>query len=210
MSNKIRFDNKFNNIYNKNSKGVFALKASETVKNYESERRMYANYVLRGIKKLCKETGARGAGTEQEFKAQQIMAEDLKETCNDVKTEEFYSHPAAYSGCVRFISVCAIVSAVLLLLTHFLPALAVPFLAVGAVLPVIALFFGISEFVIYGGAFDAFSAKKLSHNVIAVRKPSGEVKRRIILSGHADSSPEWRFIRMGGKKLMTSVVACKT
>ena len=46
------------------------MKASESVKNYPSERRMYSNYVLRNIKKICKEIGPRCAGSEKELEAQ--------------------------------------------------------------------------------------------------------------------------------------------
>ena len=49
-------------------KGEFVLKANESVKNYPSERRMYANYAARSIKKVCKEIGPRFAGSEAEKK----------------------------------------------------------------------------------------------------------------------------------------------
>ncbi|MBQ3538018.1 MAG: M28 family peptidase, partial [Clostridia bacterium] len=38
-----------------------------------------------------------------------------------------------------------------------------------------------------------FFKEKESGNVIAVRKASGETKRRIIISGHTDSAPEWTY-----------------
>lgn len=186
---------------------MFALKANESVKNYESERRMYANYVLRGIKKMCKEIGPRGSGTQQEYAAQQRMAEDLKETCDEVKIEEFDLHPKAFMGWVQLVVVCAVIAVALLFLTHFVPALSVPFLAVGVALIAIAVFFVITEFLFYKETLDIFTPKAKSHNVIAVRKASGETKRRIIFSGHADSAPEWRFTYWGGPKLLVPVIA---
>lgn len=188
-------------------KELFALKASESVKNYESERRMYANYVVRSVKKVCKEIGPRGSGTAEELAAQEMMAADLKETCDEVRIEPFDLHPRAFMGWVELTACCAAVAAVLLFLTHFLPALAAPFLIAGTALIVIALFFVITEFLFYKETLDVFAPKKTSHNVIAVRKASGEVKRRIIFSGHADSAPEWRFTYYGGGKLLTTVIA---
>nr|MCR5042280.1 Zn-dependent exopeptidase M28 [Clostridia bacterium] len=40
-----------------------------------------------------------------------------------------------------------------------------------------------------------------------IRRPEGEVKRRIIMGGHADSSWEWRYTHMGGKNLMIPSLA---
>ena len=70
-------------------KGVFVLKANESVKNYESTRRMYANYTARSIKKVCNEIGPRFAGSEEEKKSIEYMAEDMKTCCNDVQTYAF-------------------------------------------------------------------------------------------------------------------------
>lgn len=183
------------------------MKASESVKNYESERRMYSNYVLRSIKKLCKEIGPRPSGSEQEYAAQQKMAEDLKETCDEVKIEEFKLHPRAFMGWIELTVFCVIAAVVLLFLTHFIPSASTVFLAAGVVLIAVAVFFVLSEFLFYKETLDIFTKKAVSHNVIAVRKAQGEVKRRIIFSGHADSAPEWRFTYWGGPKLLIPVIA---
>lgn len=168
---------------------------------------MYANYAVRGVKKICKEVGPRPSGSESEFAAQQKMAEDLRESCDEVNIESFDLHPHAFMGWVELTAISSIAAVILLFLTHFIPSLAVPFLAVGTALLVIALFFVITEFLFYKETLDVFFPKKTSHNVVAVRKASGEVKRRIIFSGHADSAPEWQFTYWGGPKLLTSVIA---
>ncbi len=182
------------------------MKANESVKNYPSERRMYANYVARSIKKICKEFGPRGAGTEQEKKALEWMANDLKESCDEVKTQEFTIHPGAFMGWIRLTVVFVTMAAILVFLTHFLPNLALYFSIGALVLVAISLFFIITEFILYKETLDPFYPKKTSHNVIAVRKASGDTKRRIILSGHADSAPEWRFTYWGGPKILYPVV----
>lgn len=178
------------------------MKANESVKNYTSERRMYANYVARNIKHICKTVGPRCAGTEKELEAQQWMADELKTTCDEVNIESFSLHPRAFMGWIQLTVFCVTAAAVMLFLSHFVPTLAYPLLGVGVALVVIALFFVISEFLFYKEALDPFTPKSTSHNVVAVRKPSGETKRRIIVSGHADSAMEWRFTYWGGPKLV--------
>lgn len=178
------------------------MKASETVKNYPAERRMYANYVMKNVKNICKNIGPRPSGSDKELEAQKWMADELKTTCDEVKIEEFNLHPAAFMGWVQVIIFCGTAAAILFFLTHFLPALTIPFLAIGAVLLAVGIFFVITEFLFYKETLDPFAKKVTSHNVVAVRKPTGETKRRIIYSGHADSAPEWRFTYWGGPKLV--------
>lgn len=167
---------------------------------------MYANYVARSIKKLCKEVGPRVAGSESELKAQEIMAEDLKTSCDEVKIEEFKLSRWAFMSWVQLCVFCAVISAGLFFAGHFLPAFRTYF-EIGAIaLLAIAVFFIITEFLFYMETLDPFFKKVTSHNVIAVRKASGETKRRIIFSGHADSAPEWRFTYWGGPKLVVPAI----
>ena len=56
------------------------------------------------------------------------------------------------------------------------------------------------EFLLYKQFCDTFYKKKEAHNFYAKRKPTGEVKRRIIISGHCDSAYEWRHIYYSKKK----------
>ena len=58
----------------------------------------------------------------------------------------------------------------------------------------IGLFITLMEFLLYKPFMDPLYKKVEGHNLLAVRKPRGEVKRRIIISGHIDSAYEWRHI----------------
>jgi len=185
-------------------KGVFVLKANESVKNYESTRRMYANYAARSIKKVCKEIGPRFSGTEAEKKSIEYMAEDMKTCCNDVKIDSYTVHPKAFLGWIPFSVVLMTISNILFFVAQFF-AIA-PIFYASLALTVICLFFIVTEFLFYKETLDPFLPKKTSHNAYGVRKPSGEVKRRIIFCGHADSSMEWRFTYWGGPKLVIPVI----
>lgn len=97
------------------------MKANESVKNYTSERRMYANYVARNIKNICKTVGPRCAGTEKELEAQKLMAEELKTTCDDVNIESFSLHPRAFMGWIQLTVFCVTAAAVMLFLSTSSP-----------------------------------------------------------------------------------------
>ena len=65
------------------------MKAEESVKNYAASVRMYTNYTVREIKKICKTIGPRPAGYEAEKQAQEHIAEELKTCADEVKIEPF-------------------------------------------------------------------------------------------------------------------------
>ena len=180
------------------------MKASESVKNYQSERRMYTNYAARAIKKVCKEIGPRFAGSEAEKKGIEFMAEELKTCCDEVKTDSFPVHPKAFLGWIPLSVVLMTIASVLLFLGQFF-AIA-PLFFVSVALAVVCFFFIITEFLFYKETLDPFLPKKTSYNAYGVRKASGETKRRIIFAGHADSSMEWRFTYYGGPKLLIPVI----
>lgn len=180
------------------------MKANESVKNYESTRRMYTNYAARSIKKVCKEIGPRFAGSEEEKKSIEYMAEDLKTCCDEVKIESYTVHPKAFLGWIPLSVVLMTISCALFFVAQFF-AIA-PLFYVAAALTAICLFFIVTEFLFYKETLDPFLPKKTSHNTYGIRKPSGEVKRRIIFCGHADSSMEWRFTYWGGPKLVVPVI----
>ena len=65
------------------------MKASESVKNYPSSLRMYTNYTVREIKKMCQSIGPRPSGTESERKAQEHLVSEMKTCCDKAATEDF-------------------------------------------------------------------------------------------------------------------------
>ncbi len=180
------------------------MKASESVKNYQSERRMYANYAARAIKKVCKEIGPRFSGTEQEKKGIEFMAEELKTCCDDVKIDSYTVHPKAFLGWIPLTVVLMTISSILFFVGQYFEI--VPLFYVSVALSAICFFFIITEFLFYKETLDPFLPKKTSHNAYGVRKASGETKRRIIFCGHADSSMEWRFTYYGGPKLVIPMI----
>mgnify|MGYP003294537912 FL=1 len=54
------------------------MKASESIPNYRPKLREYTNYTARQIKDVCKTIGPRPSGEENEKKAQERVAAELK------------------------------------------------------------------------------------------------------------------------------------
>ena len=173
------------------------MKAQDSVKNYPSALREMTNFSVRGIKKICKDVGPRPAGSEQEHEAQNLMAAELDGACDKVEIEPFDVHPGAFLGWILTDGIMMIAAIVLFFFGMSAIALA---------LCALSLIFAIVEFLLYKKLLDPFFPKKTSHNVVAVRKPKGEVRRRIIFSGHADSANEWRFTYYGGSKLLVPII----
>ena len=173
------------------------MKAQDSVKNYPSALREMTNFSVRGIKKICKDVGPSPAGSEQEHEAQKLMAAELDGACDKVEIEPFDVHPGAFLGWILTDGIMMIAAIVL-----FFFGMSV----ISLVLSALSLIFAIVEFLLYKKMLDPFFPKKTSHNVVAVRKPKGEVKRRIIFSGHSDSANEWRFTYYGGSKLLVPII----
>ena len=77
------------------------MRPSESVRNYTSTLRMYANFAARTVKKVCADTPARVAGSEEELQAQQFMAAQVGDAADEVQQEEFRLAPKAYLGWLR-------------------------------------------------------------------------------------------------------------
>ena len=170
------------------------MKANESIPKYNAKVREYTNYAARQVKDVCKTVGSRPAGGENETKAQERFAEELKKSADSVSVEPFSLSPKAYLGWALPFAVIMIVANVL-----FFFGFGVASLALAAV----SLFFVGTEFFLGGSTLDPFFKKSESRNVVAVRKSGGEIKRRVILCGHADSSYTWRFKISGGKNLIS-------
>lgn len=149
-----------------------------------------SKYATDGIKTVCETFGPRPCGEESDINAQNYMLQDLKQYSDEAWRETFKVNPDA------FMSFVPIAGASLLGATgcNLLAAHKNKINAFGsAALMGTALSAIVGEFLLYKKCLDPFFKEKESGNVIAVRKASGETKRRIILSGHSDSAPEWTY-----------------
>ena len=139
-------------------------------------------YAVKNITRICNEIGPRKPGSPEELKAQKLMAKDLENYCDDVQIEEFKVHRQAFMGFIPFTVACAVASV-------FTYAFATPIISL--ILVVLGFIPLLLEFVMYKQFIDPLFKGHPSHNVIAKRAPKGELKKRFIIVGHADSQFEW-------------------
>lgn len=139
-------------------------------------------YAVKNITRICNEIGPRKPGSPEELKAQKLMAKDLEKTCDEVTIEEFKVHRQAFMGFIPFTVACAVASV-------FTYAFANP--VISLILVILGFIPLLLEFVMYKRFIDPLFIGHPSHNVIARRAPKGELKKRFIIVGHADSQFEW-------------------
>lgn len=153
------------------------MKANQSVENYDSRIREYANYSFRQSRNICKTIGKREAGSENEMKLQQHVENELKTCADEVKVDEFnfckdYKILQNKVGAIFFICASAFLLATLLVGIEFLSLISIAFALVGIVLSLCG---------------KVYASKKLSSkNVYATKKPTGETKSRLILVSNAD------------------------
>ena len=142
------------------------------------------DYAVATIRHVIETFGPRAPGSQAEREAQEFLKGEL-ETCTDgaVEIEPFDVHQKAFMG---FVPVAAGLMLLGVVLYWILPWGA---LACSAAAAVVVLF----EFVMYKRFLDPLFPKQVSHNVVGIRKPSGDMKRRLILCGHCDAAYEWRY-----------------
>ena len=157
------------------------------VKNTSSKQ---ADFISTEIGTVCKKFGARDSGGKGEKKAMEYMAETVGKYADDVKTESYDVHPGAFMGWI-YITVSLVLAA--LVCSFFLPILSIVFIVIGMLVMIL-------EFVCYFQVVDFMWPKKQSQVITAIKKPTGEVKRRIYFTGHTDAAYEWTVNSfLGGK-----------
>lgn len=163
-------------------------------------------YMTDGIRYICDNFKERAPGTHSERKAQKFLKAQLEEWADEVEMEDFELHPHAFMGWIPMAGVICILSVIFYWITYKgavnNPALAV----ISVVLTLFALSCLVIEFLMYREYVDFIFPKRISRNVMARRKPTGEVKRRIVFCGHTDAANEWTYSLHGGLKSLATVM----
>lgn len=170
-------------------------------------------YSVSKITDIIKTVGPREPGSPEAFKAQEMLKADLEKYADEVHYEEYKMAPKAFLHFTKSVSVssiAAIIAGGALKFGKFdkCPKLAklakcpaLPHALVGGTL-VGGLFVTAMEFLLYKQFCDVFYKKVTGRNLIATRKATEELKKRIVISGHIDSAYEWRHVYYGKDKLM--------
>ena len=144
--------------------------ALEYSNDYDIKRQ--TEYAMKGITKVCKRIGPRKPGSPEELRAQQWFQKDMKNYCEKTDIEEFEIHRQGFMGFIPFTVACGIAS---VFVNWFASPIAALVLCVLAFVPLVF------EFLMYKQFDDFLFPKQISHNMIASRKPTGEIKKRFII-----------------------------
>ncbi len=141
-----------------------------------------AKYMIDEITHICTKFEKRAPGSKGELQACEYAAEQMKEYgCDRVFIDEFKENPDSFYGWLYFtMTLCFLALAAY----FFVPVLSVVFIIAGLTLCVL-------QFGLYKKVVDKFFKEETGHNVTGFKKPTGEVKRRIIFNGHPDAAWEW-------------------
>lgn len=166
--------------------------------NIKQNKKESAQFMVDEITKICKEMPKRAPGSEGEEQACRYMAQQLSEYADDVTMEDFQVTPASFMGWVYITVTCAILA----LASYFFTSMVAIVLLIIGIIPMIL------QFLMYKRFLDPLYPEMTSHNVTAVKKCTGEVKRRIFFNGHPDAVWEWSTnYRFGGIAFDAQVVS---
>ena len=142
-----------------------------------------AQYMIKEITHICKTFEKRAPGSKGEHQACEYMAKVLKNDCGcDTATvESFKENPGSFYGWI-FFTITFVLAAVVLF--FFAPIISV-------ILIVAGLAIVLAQFGVYKKLLDPLFKEKTGHNVTAIKKCTGETKRRIVFNGHPDAAWEW-------------------
>lgn len=142
-----------------------------------------AKYMVKEITHICTKIEKREPGSIGEKKACEYMAKVLKEDCGCERAdvEPFKENPRSFLGWLFFT------------LTFVLAAIVFYFFSpvISVILIVLGLLLALLQFGLYFKTIDKVFPEKTGHNVTAIKKCTGETKRRIIFNGHPDAAWEW-------------------
>jgi len=149
------------------------------------------------IQKIIDECGPRMPCSPQEAKGAEIIKKELEETCDEVQIEPFKCHPRAALGWIRIVILLVITSFCLFFLIQLLLELFWAYFLslLSSILMFLAILIAWEEFFSYKEFIDPLFKEKDSQNVIGKIKPSGEINKIIIFSGHHDSALQFNLLK---------------
>lgn len=156
------------------------------------------DYSVKEITNVIKKYGPRESGNENCYAAQKHLKKEMDIFCDESHFESYKMAPKAFLHFTKLVSVAiflAVVVCGILTYTSVITAFLAQCIVCGVVFA--SLFITLMEFLLYKQFMDPLYKKVEAHNLVGVRKPRGEVKRRIVISGHIDAAYEWRHLYYG-------------
>ncbi len=158
-----------------------------TLKKLIDKKDQMADWIIGDITHIIQTFEKRSPGSKGELQACEYYAELCEEYgCEEVVVEEFEEHPNSFFGWLYFAVTFVLIS----LGTYwFAPYWFAPIIS--AILCTCGAVIALLQFGMYKKFMDRFFKKATGHNMMAIKKPKGEVKQRIFFNGHCDAVWEW-------------------
>ena len=154
------------------------------------------DYTVKEITNVTKKYGPRESGNDACYDAEKHIKKELDQFCDETHFEEYKMAPKAFLHFTKTVSAIIILAVVAGFILTFALNLENFFIAhcIVGIVTAGGLFVTVMEFLMYKQFLDGLHKKVTGHNLVASRKPKGEIKKRIVISGHIDSAYEWRHI----------------
>ena len=148
-----------------------------TLKKLIDKKDQMADWIIGDITHIIQTFEKRSPGSKGELQACEYYAELCEEYgCEEVVVEEFEEHPNSFFGWLYFAVTFVLIS----LGTYWFAPI------IGAILCSLGALIALLQFGMYKKFMDRFFKKATGHNMMAIKKPKGEVKQRIFYNGHCD------------------------
>lgn len=153
------------------------------------------------IRYMCMAFKNRSGGSVAECQCQEYIETELKADADTVVTQDFTVHPDAGWAWIIIVAVSGMASIILPLFNVQSTWLAI----LSFSLSLLAVLVTVFQFLMGYCMIDRLFPGKRAKNVFATVKPRGEVKQRIVFTGHADAAYEMTYSHRGGAKKVLRV-----
>ncbi len=161
----------------------------------ESELSERAENVIHNVGYIIKEFGDRDPGSKGEREAILHLQREFEPLVDRTEIQNFMVNQKFFMGIGTY---CMIADLLAIIFYWLIPWLGFIFALLG-----LTLFLLVSWF--YFTGFDRLLPQKVSQNLMAIKKPKGELHKRIVLHGHIDASYEMRW-NLKNHKIYRSVI----
>lgn len=159
------------------------------------------DYTVKEITNVIKRYGPRESGNENCMAAMKHIKKEMDTFCDETGFESYKLAPKAFLHFTKTVAVSIILAVLVCLVLVYTGVFGglechdffIPQCIVGIVV-LCGLIVTAMEFLLYKQFCDVLYKKIEGNNFYAKRKPTGEIKKRIIISGHIDSAYEWRHL----------------
>ncbi len=175
--------------------------------DYEVGSQDNSDFMYYYVKKIIDKVGPRAPGSTEEKLAVDIVAKDMKDMgFDEVDVEDFTLYPRAFLGWTRLISILFVISFLVYLLVNVTNVIAISSVSFAICLFIVLMLY--KQFLSYEEWLPKFLPykEKTSHNVVGKIKPSGEIKKRVVVSGHIDSAYTFNLIEFTRQGYAASIV----